>query len=225
MKTKVSITDDHALVREGIKLLLNSSGRYDVIIEASHGAELLQKLEAAKELPELAIVDVSMPVMDGYTTVAEVGRLYPDIACIALSLHDDYNTVFRMIDSGAKAYLLKDCEPDFMLETIDTVKKNGKCYSSFVVDKVMEYQKVEQEKSKAKIALPVELSPREIEFINKCCTELSYKEIASEMNVSPRTIDGYREALFEKTGARSRVGLVLFALENGLYKPAKRKPK
>jgi DNA-binding NarL/FixJ family response regulator len=217
----VSLADDHKLVREGIKVLLQSSGKFQIVSESNNGAELLQALETMESLPNLVIVDVSMPVMSGFDAVSNIRDKYPGLSCIALSLHDDFNTVFGMIDRGAKAYLLKDCSPEQMVNTALTVHYEGSCYNSFVVEKIMEYQK-NSEKDTSK-GLEDSFSEREIEFIKLCCSELTNKDIADRLNVSPRTVDGYRESVCLKAGVSSRIGIVLFAMDNGLYKPGDNK--
>jgi DNA-binding NarL/FixJ family response regulator len=218
-KIQVCIADDHNLVRDGIKKLLESSGKYEVTLDARNGLELLNGLADLKTAPQLALIDVSMPVMEGSETVREIQKLFPALACVALSHNDDFQNVFRMIDSGAKAYLLKDCEPEYLFETLEKVLKNGSFYDSFVMGKIMEHNKAQAPKIEVTKALLGMLNAKEIEFIKYCCSELTYKEIADRMNVSPKTVEGYRVTVFNKLQVGSRVGLVLFAIENSLYRP------
>ncbi len=215
------IADDHNLVRNGIKNLLESTGKYFVTLDARHGQELLDGLESMKELPQIALIDVSMPVMDGAETVKEMGIQFPNIPCIALSHNDDFFNVFRMIDSGARAYLLKDCSQEYMFETIEKVIDNGSHYDSFVMGRIMEHNKHREPELQIQKAVLDILSGKEIDFIKLCCSEDTYKEIADKMNVSPKTVEGYRVSAFQKLGVANRVGLVLFAIEHGLYGPGR----
>lgn len=214
---RVSLADDHKLIREGIKVLLEGSGKFQIISESSNGRELLETLESMPELPDLAVVDISMPVMNGVDTVRAIRDRWPALSCVALSLHDDFNIVFSMIDAGAKAYLLKDCSPEQMVGTLLTVHEKGASYSSFVVEKLMEYQKNSDQTEYKR--MEDAFSEREIEFIKLCCSELTNKEIADKMNVSPRTVDGYRDAVCVKSGASNRIGIVLYAMDMGIYQP------
>lgn len=216
-KVQIAIADDHLLVRNGIMKIINELNDFIVSIDASHGQELLNKLENAKEIPDIAIIDISMPILDGFETVLQINKIFPSIKCIALSVHSDFNSVFRMIQYGAKAYLLKDCSPQQMEETLLKVYREGSYYNSFVVDSLMEYNRDSNEKRAKIVANTEELTERELEFVKWCCSELTYKEIADRMSVSPRTVDGYREEVFDKLGLQSRVGIVLFAIKNSIY--------
>lgn len=224
-KVKICLADDHTLVREGLKRLLELSGPFEVVLEAQHGLELIEKLNLTENMPDIAVVDVSMPVMDGIETVKELAARYPKLPVVGLSHNDNYEVVFRMIDNGARAYLLKDCSADYMKDCLLAVYENGSYYDSFVMEKVMEHNKSQRQPEKTISVLPSLLSGKELEFVRLACSDDTYREIADKMNVSPRTIDGYRESVFEKTGVTSRVGLVLFALEHGIYTPRNRKKR
>lgn len=217
MKLNIALADDHQMVRKGIKSLLESNTKFKVVLEASNGQQLLEEMGELSTLPDIALIDISMPVMDGFETISMMGQTFKEVKCIALSMHNDFNTVFKTINSGAKAYLLKDSHVELLHTTIQTVFEKGTCYDSFVVDSIMEHQN-NQTKVKSNKVLS-EISAREFEFLNLCCSELAYKEIAHRMNVSPRTVDGYREALFDKLDIHSRVGLVLYAIRHEIYKP------
>ncbi len=220
-KIKVCLADDHNLVRDGIKKLLESSGKYEVTVDARHGQELLDLLSNIDEIPSLGLIDVSMPVMEGGETVQELSKHYPQIKAIALSHNDDFENVFRMIDSGARAYLLKDCSPEYLFETLEKVLSDGNHYDSFVMSRIMEHNRQKPAEITPSKEIMGLLNSREIDFIKHCCSEDTYKEIADKMIVSPKTVEGYRVNVFQKTGATTRVGLVIFAMENGLYTPGK----
>lgn len=220
IKYKIAIADDRQLIRHGMILILERMETFEVVAEASNGLELTEQLTALKEKPHLALIDISMPVMDGYETLKWMTRNMPETRCVALSVHSHFEAVFRMISNGAKAYLLKDCSPLYMKETLLAVMEKGFYYGSFVVDSLTAYHQhpVQGEGDFVVNGNTLnQMSEREKEFMVHCCSELAYKEIASLMNVSPRTIDGYREAVFSKLNLKSRIGIVLFALRNGMF--------
>ncbi len=218
----VAIADDHELIRQAMVLMLENMALFKVVAQASNGHELIRQLESLNEKPHLALIDISMPVMDGYETLKWLSEHMPEIRCVPLSVESRFEAVFRMISSGAKAYLLKDCSPKDMKQTLLQVMEQGFYYDSFVVDSLTAFNRSADKQAPSfskDIQLINQLSDREKEFIVHCCSELAYKEIAALMNVSPRTIDGYREAVFSKLDLKSRIGIVLFALRNGMFKP------
>lgn len=222
MQIKIALVDDHQLVRGGIKLLLESFQEFKVIIEASHGKDLLEKLRTIKSLPQIVLVDVGMPIMDGFETTRHLHAEFPEIKVVALSVHDDLKTVSKMIESGANSYLLKDSTPDIVKDTLIQVFEKGYFYSQFVIESIMSSKENDEELNKNAIKtryvfnLLESLTDREIEFIKHCCSEKTYKEIADDMNISHRTVDGYRESVFSKLDLKSRTGIVLYAIHNKL---------
>ena len=218
MQIKLALADDHQLVRGGIKLLLENFPEFKVIIEASNGKELLEKISQSKALPQIALVDVAMPVMDGFETTNQLNQLHPEIKIVALSVHDDLKTVNNMIESGANAYLLKDSSPHMVKETLLQVHEKGFYYDQLVIESIMK-AKEQPASNRARVAgidVRTLLTAREIEFIKCSCSEKTYKEIASDMNISERTVDGYRESVFSKLDLKSRTGLVLYAIHFGI---------
>src|SRR6267142_1683159 len=137
MQIKIALADDHQLVRGGIKLLLENFPEFKVIIEASNGKELLEKISQGKTLPQIALVDVTMPVMDGFETTRQLNQLHPEIKVVALSVHDELKTVNNMIESGANAYLLKDSSPQMVKETLLQVHEKGFYYDQLVIESIM----------------------------------------------------------------------------------------
>lgn len=223
MQIKIALADDHQLVRGGIKLLLENFPEFKVMVEASNGKELLDKLKSAKSLPQIALVDVGMPVMNGFETTKQLNTDFPKIKVVALSVHDDLKTVNDMIESGAHAYLLKDSSPEIVKDTLLHVFQKGYYYSQFVIESLMKAKKTEEDImrknriGKGGVINGRELlTARETEFIKHCCSEMTYKEIADEMNISQRTVDGYRESVFSKLDIKSRTGIVLFAVHEKL---------
>jgi DNA-binding NarL/FixJ family response regulator len=198
-------------------MLLENFHEFKVIIEASNGKELMEKINHSKSLPQIALVDVSMPLMNGFETTRQLLAEYPNIKVVALSVHNDLRTVSEMIHSGANAYLLKDTSRSLVKYTLLQVYEKGFYYDHLVIDSLMKAKNKDEELnsflrgkySSGSIAL---LTDREIEFIKYCCSEMTYKQIAEEMNVSLRTIDGHRDSVFKKLEVKSRTGLVLFAI-------------
>lgn len=217
---KLVIADDHVLVRSGLKVLLNEFGDFNVVFEASNGLELLQWLRSSSTSADIVLLDIGMPVMDGFETAIRLHEEFPHIRVVALSVNDESQTISKMIENGAHAYLLKDAEPNVVRETLLHVHDKGYYYSKQVLDSIMNYKLSNIEISSQQnnvVIKPIDtITQREKEFIKHCCTELTYKEIADKMSVSQRTVDGYRESVFSKLDLKSRTGIVLFAFENRL---------
>jgi two-component system, NarL family, invasion response regulator UvrY len=216
MKAKIAIADDHVLLRNGLANLLKDLD-YEIIFEADNGMEFLEKLKT-KDVPEVALMDINMPKMDGYDTTQWLKKNYPDIKVLALSMYDDENAIIRMLKCGAKGYILKDSEPSELKLAIQSLLTKGFYHSELVTGKLIHTINHLDEPEHSSVKEVLGLNEREIEFLKLACTEMTYKEIAETMCLSPRTIDGYRDALFEKLNLKSRVGLVLFAIKNGIIK-------
>jgi DNA-binding NarL/FixJ family response regulator len=211
-KTSVAIVDDHVLFAQSLKSLINTFEGFEVTIQASHGKNLINELKNSNSVPEIVLMDVNMPIMDGAETTSFLSKNYPDIKILALSMDDDENSILKMIRNGARGYLLKDIHPDILLEALEGVLKGGFYHTKKVSDTLVNSLHTDPN-SKRKDH--IELAEREIEFLKLVCTEMTYKEIADRMNLSPKTIDGYREQLFKKLDVKNRIGLVIFAFKNG----------
>ena len=210
---KVALVDDHQLFRKGIAELINSFNHYFILFEANGGIELQQKLKPGN-IPDIILMDVSMPGMDGFKTMEWLCKEHKNIPVLVLSMLDDEETIVGMLKHGVKGYLLKDSHPHELHNAMDTLIKKGFYYSDMVTGRLIHnLQDNVQEKENGHLSC---LTEKEINFLKLCCSELSYKEIASQLFISPRTADGYRDKLFEKLDIKSRVGLVLFAIKNGL---------
>ena len=212
-KIKVALADDHVMLRNGLAGLITNLG-YTVIFESSNGKELINKLDK-DNLPDVILMDINMPGMDGYETTLWLKNNYPLIHVLALSMYDDENAIIRMLKNGAKGYVMKESDPLELQHAIDDVVTKGVHYSEIVTGKLLHsvYQLEGPDKGTQQM---LNLSDRELEFLKLAATEKTYKEIADDMHLSPRTIDGYRDALFEKLNLKSRVGLVLFAIRRGI---------
>lgn len=211
--TSIVLVDDHSLLRIGLAQLLQSIG-FTVVFEADDGKEFIDKLQRSTP-PDVVLMDINMPVMDGFETTQWLKTNHPDIKVLALSMYDNESSIIRMLKCGAKGYILKDSEPAELKAAIDDLVNKGYYYSDLVSGKLIHaINKIEDEGSAMHTL--VNLNERETDFLKWACTELTYKEIADKMFVSPRTIDGYRDALFEKLRLKTRVGLVMYAIKNGL---------
>ncbi len=207
---RIALADDHVLLRKGIAEIINGFRGYEVCAEASNGRDLIDMMERDGELPDIAILDVNMPKFGGLETCQLIQEKFPEVRVIALSMYDDEKTIIQMLKAGANGYLLKDVHPAELEAALRQVMDKGHYYSELISSIMMNNLRDGGQDSKDT------LNEREIQFLRLAATELTYKEIAQEMELSPRTIDGYRESLFEKLQAKSRVGLVLYAIKSGI---------
>ena len=207
-KHAIAIIDDHLLFAQSLKGLINTFDRFEVTHEANNGKAFIEILNKTSKLPEIALMDMNMPIMDGVETTGWLQKNFPTIKVLALSMDDDENSILKMIRSGAKGYLLKDIHPDILLEALDSVLKEGFYHTKRVSDTLV------SSLNKNNNNTNIKLQERELEFLKLASTEMTYKEIANVMNLSPKTIDGYREQLFKKLEVKNRIGLVIYAIKN-----------
>lgn len=212
---QIALADDHILLRKGLVSLVQNFG-YEVILEANNGQELIDKI-AGGLLPELVLMDINMPVKDGFETTLWLKENRPAVKVLALTMHDDETTIIRMLKNGAKGYVLKDSDPGELHNAIESVLNKGFYYSEMITGRLMRsITDMEDEQNTTKKLL--NLSEREVDFLKLVCSEMTYKEIAGNMQLSPRTIDGYRDNLFEKLNIKTRTGLAIYAIKKGLIK-------
>jgi two-component system, NarL family, invasion response regulator UvrY len=209
----IALTDDHILLRNGLASLLKNIGHH-VLLEADNGKDLIEKLNAG-DLPDLVLMDINMPEMDGCEATEWLRKHYPKIKVLALSMYNNESAIIRMLKAGAKGYILKDSRPQQLEAAIDAILKQGFHYSELLNGKLIHAINQMGDVSTDLNTL-VHLHEKETEFLKLCCTEFTYKEIALRLSVSPRTVDGYRDALFEKLNVKTRIGLVMFSVKNGL---------
>jgi two-component system, NarL family, invasion response regulator UvrY len=214
MKATVALVDDHALLRRGLATLVKDLG-YQVAFEAGHGKEFIEKLKT-HPLPNVVLMDINMPQMDGYETALWLKNNHSSVKVLVLSMLDDEVSLIRMFKNGAHGYILKDCDPQELNTAIESVLQKGIYHSEMIGGKLIRAMHNLDEISASQPAEKVQLSDKETEFLKWACTELSYKEIAGEMGVSPRTVDNYRDSLQEKLECKGRIGLVLWAIKNGV---------
>ncbi|WP_293787393.1 response regulator transcription factor [uncultured Pedobacter sp.] len=212
---QIALVDDHVLFRKGLAALISYFQGYNILFEAANGRDFIRQL-AIYGVPDIALLDINMPEMDGYSTASWLHINHPEVNILALSTMDAETAIIKMITNGAKGYVLKDAEPDELKRAFDEVISKGYFYNDLVTRKVM--QSLSALSSGSTIADFVKLTEREMEFLKYTCTEKTYNEIAAEMFVSPRTIDGYRNSLCEKLQLKSRTGLALYAVKHGIVK-------
>lgn len=205
MKTTIGLVDDHQLFLKSLSLMIETFGDYKVVVEALNGKDLQSKMQQVSAPPELMLIDVNMPLMDGVETAQWLSQHYPGTLLIALSMNDKDNTIVKMFKAGCCAYLLKDTHPTELEKALIEVRKKG-FYNADAGN--INYRRLLKNDG----AEELKLTAREKEFLQFACSEMTYKQIAAKMNLSERTIDGYREALFEKFHVQSRVGLCLEAI-------------
>jgi len=208
---KIALADDHAIVRKGLAELIGSMEGLEVLLDADNGTDLLDRLSTSGNKPDICILDINMPEMDGYQAASAIRKLYPDMGILALSMYDTEFNIIRMLQAGAQGYLLKNAQPAELRRAITDIHLHGFYHSELVSGRLM---RMMQDGKSGKMGL----SENEELFLSLCCSELTYKEIADKMQKSPRTIDGYREDLFTKLGLVSRTGLVLYALRTGMIR-------
>ena len=209
---KIAIVDDHKMLSGAIEKMLSINKKYKVINTSSNGEEFIEALEDQSVDPDVVLMDVNMPVKNGVETTQHLKDHFPAIKVIALTMEDDEKTIIAMLKAGARGYLLKEMSPKILFEAIDTVYEKGVFYTDTVTQCLLN---IRTEEKVVKDCVG-ELKDREKEFIKLACSEMTYKEIADVMFLSPKTIDGYRDSVFIKLDVKSRVGLVLFAIKHQL---------
>jgi DNA-binding NarL/FixJ family response regulator len=212
----IALVDDHYLFRKGLASLINSFPDYNIIIEANSGKEFTTFLKP-NDLPEIVILDITMPDMNGYETASWIKTNYPQIKVLALSMLDTEKAIIKMLKNGAKGYILKDSEPRVLKEALDHLTQKG-----FYVNELMCHHLIDNinnhlhEDAQGFYRKKITLNDREIDFLQRICSDIPYKQIAGDMYLSPRTIDGYRDNLFEKLQVSSRIELVIYAIRNDI---------
>ncbi|MCK3685636.1 response regulator transcription factor [Maribellus sp. YY47] len=213
-KLSIVVTDDHKLFRKGMAALLSDFDAVGEIYEAENGAELLSLIEKMPSPPDVVLLDVNMPVMDGVEATRQLKIKYPSVRIIILSMEDDVQLVSHLVGEGVNGYLLKNADPDELELALKKVMKNDFYFSASLTAAVLNTSKTA---AKTKYQLRQdELSERENQVLQLICEELTAAEIADRLSLSPRTVEGYKRTLLEKTGARNMAGLVIFAMKNNL---------
>jgi len=210
-KINVAIVDDHVLFTGALSEMVNNLEKYNVLFRAENGKDFIGKIKNQdSEIPQIILLDLSMPVMDGFETLMWIKNNKIDSKVLILSMNDDEQAIVRSIRLGANGYLLKNVSPAILEQAMNCIMESGFYHNDMVSNALLHSMK------RNETNLVDELKPNELTFLKFACTDRTYKEIAEEMNLSPKTIDGYRQNLFEKLNVKSRVGLVLFAMQHKL---------
>lgn len=212
-KYKVLLADDHVLLRDALANLINSFDEFRIMAVASNGKELTGIISKTN-FPDIVLLDLNMPIMDGYETAQWLHENYPDIKILVLTMYDSEIALIRLLQVGVRGFLKKDIHPNELHRAVTSVAEDGYYYSHNTTGKLATlFQKNNNSKSSLEKAM---LSTLDIEFLRYASTDMTYKEIAHVMNITPRAIDGYRDSLFDRLDVKSRVGLAIYAVKNGI---------
>lgn len=218
---RVAIADDELLFRKGLSRLIDEFGNMRVTGEAANGKELLQQLPAwQKEPPHVLLLDISMPEMDGITAFPVIHQQLPGLKIIILTIFSDDRHIITMIEAGAHGYLVKNSEPDELKRAIITVLEHDYYFNDHTLRAMQ--RSMQKKKSRTAMAVTTELTARETEILELICHEYTAVEIAKRLFISERTVEGHRNHLLLKTGAKNTAGLVIYAVKNGIVDISKK---
>lgn len=210
---KILLADDHVLLRDALSTLINSFDELKVITAVSNGQELVGELNRGVR-PDVVLLDLNMPKMDGFETAIWLQQNHPDVKVLVLTMYDSEIALIRLLQVGVRGFLKKDVHPSELRSALLSVAENGFYYAHNTTGKLASlFQKNYNNQSSIEKAM---LTATEIDFLRLASTELTYKEIADKMKITPRVIDSYRDNLFDKLDVKSRVGLAIYALKNGI---------
>ncbi|MFC3561810.1 response regulator [Pedobacter jamesrossensis] len=212
MQTKslsIGIVDDHTLFRSGLANLLSEFEEINVLFQATNGIDMQKQIKNHPNV-ELILMDINMPLMDGYAATQFIKKEYPEINVLALSMFEDEKAIIGMLKAGAGGYMLKESTPSDLVIAIRTTIEKGFFINDMVSGRLLFSLKQDEPK-------PL-ITEKEHTFLQYCSTELTYREIADLMNISPRTVDNYRESLFAKLNIKTRTGLVVYGIKHNLIK-------
>lgn len=216
-KHKIVIVDDHSLFAESLESLINNFSDFDVQYVVNNGQELIDRLSSKEDFPDVVLLDINMPVMNGVQTMYWLKKNQIKLDVLALSMDDTEETIIKMLSYGAKGYLLKDIHPEELEHALNAVISKGFYYTDQVNNSLIKSLNSTEDQIDQNIDF-IELNDREKTFLELACTEKTYKEIADDMFISPKTVDGYRDSLFKKFGVSNRIGLVLHAFKHDMVK-------
>ncbi|MGB1296406.1 MAG: response regulator transcription factor [Flavobacteriales bacterium] len=205
----IVIVDDHILIAKALSEIISNFYNFEVIYICKHGKDLQQKIK--DNIPDIVLLDINMPVMNGFHTAIWLRNDYPNVLTMALSMSDDDKSLIQMIKNGVKGYMLKNITPKELDYALNQLILKKRYFPDWAKDKVMSSLSLDS----VSVNPNIDLSEREIEFLKYTTTQMNYREISENMFCSPRTIENYRDSLFEKLELRTRVGLAVYALKNG----------
>ena len=209
---KVAIADDHALFRAGVKTALSVKKDVELIAEADNGMQLLNLLKHVE--PDVILLDIQMPIMDGITTLPEIRRLYPQVKVIILSMHNDHSMISRLMEIGANSYLTKNSDSETIYQAIKTCFEQEFFFNELTNKALLTGLRTKRVEPAAND--DAQLNDKEMKILRLMCEEKSTKEIADIVDISPRTVEAIRDKLKTKTGAKSMAGLVMYAVKHGI---------
>lgn len=213
----LALADDESLFRTGIRLLTEDFDDVQVVMEAENGKDLLEQLSHLETVPDILLLDLNMPKLNGIEAAKILHKEYPDLRVIVLSSYFDRSFITNMIELGAASYLAKNTEPDEMELTIREVANKGFYYSQTVLN-IMRENMLKKGKLRRSSAFQIEITQREREILQLICEQYTTAEIGKKLFISPRTVDGHRNNLLTKLDCRNTAGLVVYALQNQLVK-------
>ena len=214
-KIKIAIADDHALFRRGMVSLLKTIPDFEMVLEASNGQELVDQLP--EFMPDLVIMDLKMPIMDGMKATEHIKKNWPEIKVVVISMHDEDQFVTHLMELGANGYLLKDTDTEEVETAIRTIIAEDYYYGPFL-NKIMHKRFLDKSRKKeATFSNKVHFTDRELEIIQHVCEGLTTAQIADKIFLSARTVDGHRNTIMEKLGVKNTAGVVVYAVKNQLY--------
>jgi DNA-binding NarL/FixJ family response regulator len=210
---RVALVDDHVLLRNALTILINSFENCRVVNESANGKEIKEAIES-DIVPDLIIMDLNMPVMDGFETAEYLHAEHPQIPILMLTMYDSELSLIRLLQTGVKGFLKKDIHPAELKFAIRSVVNSGFYYSNHTTGKLINLFR-----SNIEGQIPLQkslLSVQEIQFMQMICSDLTYKEVAQKMGLNPRSVDTLRDQLFIKLDVKSRVGLAMLAIRHGI---------
>jgi DNA-binding NarL/FixJ family response regulator len=208
---RLAVVDDHKMMRQSLINSLNCFENLVVSYEAGNGRELLQKLSNANGLPHICLMDISMPVMNGYEATREVSRLFPKVKILAVTMFGDDFNILRMLSGGACGYMLKDNSIEELVKAIESVHQYGFYNSSTITNALKIMARANAEKSKSYV-----LNEKEVLFLSMCCTNMTYRQIARRLHISHNTISTLTDEIYRKISISTRLELAIFAMRVGI---------
>lgn len=212
--TSVVLIDDHELLRTGLATLINSFEGFELLFESGNGKDFIAKVDNQNP-PDIVVLDITMPEMDGYETAKWIKNNLPKTRILVLSMLSNDMAIIRMLRNGVKGYILKESKPEILKQALESIRTNDFYVNELVKNKLFNYVTNEDDPT-VQTSVLLNISENEAQFLHLLCMDKSYKEIASEMFVSVRTIDSHRDNLFKKLNINTRVGLVVFAIKHGI---------
>ncbi|TXF91834.1 response regulator transcription factor [Neolewinella aurantiaca] len=208
---RIALVDDQKLFRGGLRMILSDNENFNVVFEAGNGKQFFERL--AFEPVDVVILDVEMPIMDGIETLKLIKEKYPEVHVIMLTMHDNDRLINHLMQEGASGFLLKDENPEVVRTAVERVAQEGIYFRDYVSKALLKGGR--QKSDSASYGGP-EITERERQVLCLICQEFTSKEIAEKLFISARTVEGHRRSLQDKTGSRNIVGLVLYAVKNGI---------